>query len=191
MRLWRILPRLAVQNYFTLLAIPESFDLDIKALEKSYFDIQRAAHPDRQIGKSEQERIVAIEKSMDANEAYEALKNPLTRAEHLLALKGIHVNSESDTIKPRQSLLMEMMELREHISDSKDDGRALLQIVGDIRKIADEVTAALSEAFSAGDHEYAAQCTIHLHYLGKAAEEAHMYLYRIKAASAAADHEHH
>lgn len=177
-------------NYFDMLGLQPSFELDIKALEKSYFDIQRAAHPDRQIGKSEQERIVAIERSMDANEAYEALKNPLTRAEHLLALKDIHVNSESDTIKPRQSLLMEMMELREHISDSQEDGRKLLEITGDIRKIADEVTAALSEAFSAGDHEYAAQCTIHLHYLGKAAEEAHMYLYRIKAAHAAG-HEHH
>ncbi|MBN8543228.1 MAG: Fe-S protein assembly co-chaperone HscB [Alphaproteobacteria bacterium] len=168
-------------NYFTLLGIAESFDLDIKTLEKSYFDIQRAAHPDRQIGKSEAERIVAIERSMDANQAYEALKNPLTRAEHLLALKGVHVNSEADTVKPSQALLVEMMELREQISDSSEDGRKLLELVSDIRKSADESVDAIAEALSANDLEHAAQYTIRLHYLGKAAEEAHMYLYRIKA----------
>lgn len=179
-----------MQNYFTLLGIAESFDLDIKGLEKAYFDIQRAAHPDRQIGKSEAERIIAIERSMDANEAYEALKNPLTRAEHLLALKAVHVNSEADTVKPSQALLVEMMELREQIADSREDGRKLLQLVSDIRKAADDSTDAIAEALAANDLDHAAQCTIRLHYLGKAAEEAHMYLYRIKAAHAAG-HEHH
>jgi len=182
--LWRVLPRLAVLNYFQILGLEPSFDLDVKTLEKSYFDLQRAAHPDRQLGKSEQERIVAIERSMDANEAYEALKNPLTRAEHLLSLKGVHVNSEKDTVKPTQALLVEIMELREQIADAEENGKKLLDLVSDIRKSADQTTDAIAEALHAEDLEYAAQHVIRLHYLGKAAEEAHMYLYRIKAAHA-------
>ena len=54
-------------NYFEILGTPASFTLDVKALEKAYFNAQMAAHPDRQIGKSEAERIVAIERSMSAN----------------------------------------------------------------------------------------------------------------------------
>jgi molecular chaperone HscB len=177
-------------NYFEILNLTPSFELDIKALEQSYFELQRAAHPDRQIGKSEQERIALIERSMNANEAYEALKSPLTRAEHVLALQGVHVNSEKDTVKPSQALLVEMMELREQIAESREDGRKLLELVSDIRKAGDESIDAISEAFHANDLPHAAQSTIRLHYLGKAAEEAHMYLYRLKAAHAE-EHEHH
>ncbi|MFN7612459.1 MAG: Fe-S protein assembly co-chaperone HscB [Alphaproteobacteria bacterium] len=169
-------------NYFEILGTPASFTLDVKALEKAYFNAQMAAHPDRQIGKSEAERIVAIERSMSANEAYETLKNPMTRAEHLLALSGVRVNSDNDTVKPSQALLMEIMELREQIEESRADGKKLLALVADIRLAADQCCDDLAEAFAAGDLHHAAERTIKLHYLGKAVEEAHLYLYRVKAA---------
>jgi molecular chaperone HscB len=171
-----------MQNHFELLGLTPGFTLDVKALEQAYFSAQRDAHPDRQIGKSEAERIVAIERSMSANEAYEALKNPLTRAEHLLALSGVRVNSDDDTVKPSQALLVEIMELREQIEDARADAKKLLALVADIRLVAEECSDDLAEAFAAGDLAHAAERTIKLHYLGKAAEEAHLYLYRVKAA---------
>jgi molecular chaperone HscB len=169
-------------NYFEILGTPASFTLDVKALEKAYFNAQMAAHPDRQIGKSEAERVVAIERSMSVNEAYETLKNPLTRAEHLLALSGIKVNSDDDSVKPSQALLMEIMELREQIADARADAKKLLALVADIRLAADQLSDELREAFTVGDLAHAAAGTIKLHYLGKAAEEAHLYLYHVKAA---------
>jgi molecular chaperone HscB len=170
-----------MQNHFERLGLTPEFAVDAKALEQSYFALQRAAHPDRQIGKSEAERIAAIEISMAANEAYDALKNPLTRAEHLLALAGIRVNSEEDTVPPAPALLMEMMELREQIADARHDGKKLLALMRDIRLAAGQCEEDLQTAFDAAEYPRAAQATLRLNYLGKAAEEAHLYLYRLKA----------
>jgi molecular chaperone HscB len=172
-----------MQNHFELLGVAPDFVLDVKALEAAYFALQRAAHPDRQIGKSEAERMLAIERSMTANEAYEALKNPLTRAGHLLALHGIHVNGEEDTVKPSPALLTEMMELREQIADARQDGKKLLALVRDIRLAASRCEEDLQTAFDAAEYPRAAQATLRLNYLGKAAEEAHLYLYRLKASN--------
>jgi molecular chaperone HscB len=110
-----------MQNYFVLLGLPESFDIHLSELERVYFAKQRDFHPDRQIGKNDAEKQKAIFASMDINTAYQALKDPLKRAQHLLDLQGIWVNSEGkDTVKPTPELLMEMMILREEVSECQN-----------------------------------------------------------------------
>ena len=100
-------------NYFSLLSLPQHFSLDIAQLEQAYFREQRAFHPDRFIGKPATEKHTALQRSMDINQAYDRLKHPLKRAQHLLALQGMVVGTERDSIKPLPSLLLEVMELRE------------------------------------------------------------------------------
>jgi len=168
-------------DYFTVLGLKPQFMLNLNTLEERYFEVQREAHPDRQIGKSEADRVTAIERSMRANDAYETLKNPLTRAEHLLEMQGIFVNTEHDTQKPDAALLMEMMELREQLADAAVDGRVLRGLVDDTKKAMQQCIDALEEAFGAADYPFAAKVTLRLQYLGKALEEAHMLIYRLKA----------
>ena len=87
-------------------------------LEQVYFQKQREFHPDRQAGKSAAEKQKMLLASMEINQAYQTLKDPLRRAQHLLALQGITVNSDGqDTLKPSPELLMEMMTLREELAD--------------------------------------------------------------------------
>jgi molecular chaperone HscB len=100
-------------TYFQLLNIPPAFEIDLSALEAAYFKAQRQFHPDRFVNKSPEERLSALQKSMDINAAYETLKNPLKRAQYLLFLQEIIVGTEKDSIKPAPTLLMEVMELRE------------------------------------------------------------------------------
>lgn len=172
-----------MQNYFDILGLPTGFTLDEKALEKAYFAAQRATHPDLAIGKPEAERVTAFLKSQLVNEAYEALKDPLKRAEHLLLLQGIAVNSEEQKDVP-PALLMEMMELRERLEEAKDQGVALGIVVNEIKQQASAAHNALESSFAAGDHEMAAAETMRLAYLGRAMEEAHMLIYRLKAQAA-------
>lgn len=106
------------QNPFALLQIPESFDLDLATLEKTYFAQQRLYHPDRLVGKSPAERNTALQRSADINEAYHTLKQPLSRAQALLALQGVTVGTDKDSVKPSQSLLMETLEWREAIDEA-------------------------------------------------------------------------
>ena len=169
-----------MQSYFDILGLPAAFTLDDKALEQAYFAAQRATHPDRFIGKPEAARVAAFEHSQRVNEAYEALKNPLTRAEHLLELQGIIVNGEDSKDVP-PALLMEMMELRERLEEAAPQGAVLAGVISEIKQQAMDSQKALADAFAARDYETAKTETVRFAYLGKAMEEAHMLVYRLKA----------
>lgn len=177
-----------MENYFTLFSLPQSFALSEADLQKRYIDLQRQHHPDRAVGKSAEERTKAIELSMRVNDAYDTLKSPLTRAEYLLELQGIFVNTEDDSIKPSPELLMETIELREQLSEV-EDGRSLKAAMDDIKSSMSRCVTELEGAFATSAHERAAQLTMRLKYLGKALEEAHMLFYRFKAESA--EHSEH
>lgn len=168
-----------MQNLFDILGLDTGFRLNLKTLEGAYFAAQRATHPDRFIGRPEAERAASIGKSQLVNDAYETLKNPLMRAVHLLELQGVRVLA-SDTKVP-SGILAETMELREHIFDSSEDAAALSSLSDEIRLLADSTNKALDEAFAAVDYTQAAEQIIRLQYLGKAMEEVHMRIYRLKA----------
>ena len=174
-----------MQNLFQILDLPVAFELNLKTLEKQYFAAQRQWHPDRFVGKGEDIRGEAAERSVLINDAYETLKNPLERAKHMLELKDIFID---DSTNPPADLLGEMMELRERIHEHADDGKALLAIVDDIKKLASVCTQAISDAFKTDDITAANEEVLRFGYLGKAMEEAHMMIYRMKAQKAGSHH---
>ncbi len=145
-------------NYFTLLSLPQNFNLDPAALEAAYFSAQRRYHPDRLAGKSTEEKLAAAQTSADVNEAYNTLKHPLSRAKHLLALQGITVLDDANSAKPDTALLAEIMELQEAIADKQNP---------DIAALIDACERALSEAFAKNDYDQAKSSTIRLSYLYK------------------------
>ncbi len=106
-------------SYFSVFSITPALDIDLAKLEAEYFRAQCLFHPDRFVGKPSEEKIAALQKSMDINQAYEILKNPLKRAQHLLQLQGIIVGTDADSVKPSPVLLMEIMELREQLEEGK------------------------------------------------------------------------
>ena len=168
-----------MQSLFAILGLPEQFPLDLKALETAYFAAQRACHPDRFVGKPEAERLAAITHSQMTNDAYDTLKNPLRRAEHLLELQGIF--ALDDEVRPPAELLMEVMELREALSEAAQDGASLAVALDDLKKRANDALAQIEADFAAKDYAAATAETMRLQYLGKAMEEAHMLIYRLKA----------
>ncbi len=140
-------------NYFSLFNLPSDFTLDSAALEAAYFAAQRQYHPDRFVNKSSSEKRSAEQKSADINEAYNALKNPLKRAQHLLALAGINTPEGADN-----ALLMEMMELREAIAEGKNP---------DIISLQKSCENNLAEAFEKNNLVLAKSLTERLSYLYK------------------------
>lgn len=154
-------------NYFSCLGLPEQFDLDVAVLEKAYMAQQRAWHPDRWVGKPEAERLRATHAAMAVNAAYQTLKDPLTRAVHLLALHGIHVNGENDTVKPNLALLEEIMDWRERLAESTDKTTVMAQA----QDAAATALAAVAAAFANNDPMAAAHAALRLQYLRKLLEE--------------------
>lgn len=81
-------------NYFEVLSIDTKYDISLKELDEAYFQMQLKYHPDRFATKPEAERLEAQAKSELANTAYTVLKNPFSRAEHMVNLNGFSINEE-------------------------------------------------------------------------------------------------
>lgn len=103
-------------NYFQLFNIPVSFDVDLSELPQTYQQLQRLTHPDKFASGTEQQKLVAIQKNAQVNDAYSVLKSPLSRAEYLLSLCGIDLQHEQQTIKDT-AFLMQQMEWREELAE--------------------------------------------------------------------------
>lgn len=103
---------------FELLGIDPRFDLDLSEVEKRHRDLSRTLHPDRYVGSPAAERRRALSKAIEVNEAWRQLKDPINRAEALCARLGIPVDASSYP-PAAPAFLMEMMELREALSEAK------------------------------------------------------------------------
>lgn len=101
---------------FALLGLGRRFDIDLKEAEKKHRELSKALHPDRFVAPAE--RRVALEKSIQVNEAYRTLKDPVRRAEALFGLAGVPVGDGKEPMAP-PSFLMEMMESREALADAR------------------------------------------------------------------------
>ncbi|HUQ25894.1 MAG TPA: Fe-S protein assembly co-chaperone HscB [Burkholderiales bacterium] len=102
-----------------MFGLPPVFSLDLEALEKAYRDIQSRVHPDRFAHAGDADRRASLQWTTRVNEAFQTLKNPVSRARHLLELQGVDVAFETNTAMPVE-FLMQQMELRERLEEAKD-----------------------------------------------------------------------
>src|SRR5689334_20938105 len=108
-------------DYFSFLGLPRKLTLDAQELERSFRDLSRKFHPDYYYNAPPQERLASLERSSYLNDAYRALKNPITRIEHLLAIEGLPpARSEEGTAKVPPSLLEEVFALNEELDEIRE-----------------------------------------------------------------------
>jgi molecular chaperone HscB len=88
------------RNYFELFGLPVRFRCDNEALDRAYRALQGDVHPDRFAAATDADRRLALQSSARVNEAYAALRDPVARAQYLLALRGIDAMPVHDTRLP-------------------------------------------------------------------------------------------
>ena len=103
-------------NYFELFGLPNQFKLDGSLLSSQFRELQRQFHPDKFAAASERDRLLAVQKAAEINDAYQVLKDPISRAEYLLAFHGHEIRGEQQTMQDPM-FLMEQMELREELEE--------------------------------------------------------------------------
>ncbi|MBY0354461.1 MAG: Fe-S protein assembly co-chaperone HscB [Rickettsiales bacterium] len=157
-----------MRDYFAVLGFAASFSLDDAALHAAYLAAQRQFHPDRQA--SPTARMSAIQASADCNAAYRILKDPLLRAEHLLALQGVMVGGEKDTVKPSQPLLIESMEMREALMEC-ESAAAVEQLHHTAQQAIHECGQRFAASFASARYSEAAQAVLRWRFLIKFCEE--------------------
>ncbi|CAM0882916.1 unnamed protein product [Alopecurus aequalis] len=155
-------------DYFRIFGLDRGYSIKDISLEGMYKDWQKKLHPDLVHSKSEKERAFAAEQSALVIDAYRTLSKPLPRALYLLQLEGIYVDEEKTINDPE--LLMEMMEIREAVSEASDP-QTLEKIQSQMKRKLETWSKSFQEAFNKRDFDRAVEATQRMRYYERAMEE--------------------
>ncbi len=145
------------ENYFDLFSLPLDFDIDADALGKKYRSLQQEVHPDRFAASDAQAQRVSVQSTAHLNEAYETLKDPLTRGFYLLELKGIGSGAHEYTTSDG-AFLMQQLERREElegIGQADDPFDALDALRDETHRDEQAQMETFRTAWAAGDYDTA------------------------------------
>ena len=148
-------------SYFEVFGLDRKLAIDGLALQRRFYELSRAHHPDFHQAAPAEEQARALEVSALVNAAYRALRDPIARVEYLVRLEEGRDTKEGDAVKPKAppELLAEMFEIQEALQEARsgdldDDTRTTL--VGQrerlqARRAAEEalITGELSAAWDA------------------------------------------
>jgi molecular chaperone HscB len=170
-----LLPPDADADHFSVLGVERRHALDAGDLEARYKDLSRKVHPDRFARADPRARRAALQRTVQLNEAWRTLKDPVRRAEYLLGLAGRKVASdEARSVPP--ALLMEILELREELAEARlagDDARAQ-RLAHGVRAREAQAMSTVAERLAAGgaaDLEAAARALVELRYFRRFLDE--------------------
>ena len=148
---------------FALLGVPQGFD-EPEGIDEKFRELSRKTHPDRVPPK---ERMRAAGQMTALNDAYKTLKDPVRRAEHLLALKGV-----SGDVKMSPEFLEQTLEDRERLLEAKESGRPLDDLARGVRLKRDETLAQVRRLVSnGGDLREAAELLARMKYYARYLDE--------------------
>ena len=108
-------------DYFTCFGFPRRLTLDQKQLEARFYDLSRAFHPDFYQNKSETEQAISLGNAATLNTAYRTLRDPIQRAEYLLALEAGSVKDIRTS--PPADLFEEILELQDTLDEYRGADR--------------------------------------------------------------------
>ncbi|MEE6031616.1 Fe-S protein assembly co-chaperone HscB [Avibacterium paragallinarum] len=157
-----------MSNPFALFDLPVEFSLDLDLLNNRYLALQKSLHPDNFAHRSTQEQRLAMQKSAEVNDALQILKDPIARADSIIAL---HLGSQNVEEKTSQDMafLMQQMQWREALEDieQQKDSDALMQFSDQISAQRQEILSQLNTALSAQDWAKAQMLTDRLRFIKK------------------------
>ncbi|EJG1639687.1 co-chaperone HscB [Vibrio alginolyticus] len=160
-------------NHFELFGLPSQFKLDGSLLSSQFRELQKRFHPDNFATGSERDRLMAVQKAAQINDAYQVLKNPISRAEYILAEQGVEIRGEQQTMQDPM-FLMEQMELREEleeIADNSDPESALFDFDSKVRKMYKQHLASVEQELDDGLWAEAADRVRKLKFIAKLKNE--------------------
>ena len=128
-----ILPAAAGIDRFAVLGLPRKFEVDLGAAESAYKDLSRQLHPDRFAKADPRARKAAMARTVELNDAWRTVKDPVRRAEYLLELAGYALGggersaemSKTRKVSAPPTFLVEILELRDDLAAAQKAGDAV------------------------------------------------------------------
>ncbi len=112
-------PAGAEVDFFTLLGLPQQFNLTEQEVRQKFLALNRHAHPDFHGEESAEVQGLSLRMSANINDAYRVLSDSATRANYLLEVLG-GPSLTSDKTVP-DGFLNTMMMMQEEIADADAD----------------------------------------------------------------------
>ena len=97
-------------DYFAIFDIERRLDLDVDALQQTFYRLSRQMHPDRYTRRGPREQQYALEATAVLNDAWRVLRDPARRAEYVLTQEGFDIGEQRSKDVPPE-LLEEVFEL--------------------------------------------------------------------------------
>ena len=118
----KIQPLTLGTDYFAFFGLPQKLRIDTAELEKRFHQLSWKLHPDNFVRATEKEREISLALSSELNDAYRALREPLSRVEYLLAHSGMRKEGAHKQQAPPE-LLEEVFELNESLDELREAGK--------------------------------------------------------------------
>jgi len=119
-------------DLFAVLGQPARYAVDLAAAEASYKDLSRQVHPDRYATADPHARRASLARTVQLNQAWRTIKDPVRRAEYLLTRTGIdiggkqpaHGSEERQTqeVSAPPAFLLEILELNDELAAARRAG---------------------------------------------------------------------
>jgi molecular chaperone HscB len=118
------------RDYYRVLGLPHRrLNLDPDDLQRRLYELSRLLHPDLFIRKPELERQYSLDATSILNDAYRTLRDPVKRAQYVLAQEGFEIGEQRSNDVPPE-LLEEVFELNmalEEMRGGDDSARPQLE----------------------------------------------------------------
>ncbi|WII94037.1 Fe-S protein assembly co-chaperone HscB [Kingella negevensis] len=166
-----------MSQYFQLFRLPETFELDLAALEQTYRTLAAQFHPDKFAAASAFEQKQAVMMSATINQAYTTLKHPIDRAAYLLKQQNIDADAPENTSFAPE-FLTQQMEWREALAEAnmENDTAALQKLHDEIAAEYATLQNQLAESFRLPSYETAADQVRQGRFLSKMLRETEVAL---------------
>jgi len=106
-------------DYFAFFGLPEKLSLDSAQLEEQFHKLSWKLHPDNFVRAGDFERDLSLNRSSELNDAYRALREPISRVEYLLLRRGLRKEGTTKQQAPPE-LLEEVFELNESLDQLRE-----------------------------------------------------------------------
>ncbi len=108
-------------DYFSFFGLPRKLGIDPAELERRFRSLSRQFHPDYFYNAEPAERRASLERSSYLNDAYRALRQPVSRVEYLLQLEGMAARGPEEASKQvPAALLEEVFALNEELDEVRE-----------------------------------------------------------------------
>jgi molecular chaperone HscB len=110
-------------TYFDFFGMPPQLVIENAALESRFHKLSWKLHPDNFTHATDFERNLSLQRSSELNDAYRALREPISRVEYLLAQRGMRREGAAKQKAPPE-LLEEVFELNEWLDELRENRAA-------------------------------------------------------------------